>query len=256
MKTLTLAVILGILAYNFTSCSKDDETDTVCRLTKVQGGTWNMSFGYDESYNISSFDEEGIDNQRREYTHNSNGQLISVLAWMPQFEEPRYWFTYNYTKNGELKTIRINKNESGNWSEKQIISLYYEDGNLYRTTTTLRGDVAFEIKFLDYKNGNYHRKETYRIEDGQKSLSSYVLYDYDQKRNPYFKLGNDYFYTSPEEHVNQNNVIEAKVFKSDTLFNHVKYEYEYHNNLPISLKSVHSVNQKEYINTYEYECFE
>jgi hypothetical protein len=166
--------------------------------------------------NYFSYGETGL--LKKQFTYS--GDLITKAEWFENGVATGEKDTYFYSNN-ILSEHR--KYSPGAVLERIYKYVYNSDGTIDLTSENSNGDIINFAKLYLDPNGNVINSES--------SSSVFVLFEYDNKNNPYRNITgySEIFLTDPNL---GNNNLTKKVFTNSSYYN---YNYQYNSqNYPIS----------------------
>lgn len=255
MKTQFLTSIMAI-CLAFFSCQKKTER---CRLTRVEGETGKSIHSYNEDGELISSRYEKPDgeiSQIAEYQYNSKGKLTNIFITrrLGETNKAREEEELQYDSDGRLARV--------------VFYYLYDDGDkkLVGPPTTIMysngrvsgfkresGNSAYEVKYLEFEKGNYHREETWETYDGNSEMTGHTLYTFDNHCNPSQDM---WFNSIPRpSSISDNNILTTEVYRNGKLEQEMTNTYEYKRRMPVSV-AISSSTGYNAENTVTYSCWE
>jgi hypothetical protein len=154
-------------------------------------------------YTLSSYnpDTGSLEDLRYFVFLYQNGQVDKISGYLPKKSIPYVVYTYAYLPDGNVSNI-IEKNSDTGINSEAIFS-YNQPGNSLKVAYTFSNGGSFEYEYFK-DGGNINIDKTTK----GSQLCSDGEYTYDQKVNPFNKLGYvDYLLTN----VSANNKLTEKV---------------------------------------------
>ena len=215
--------LLSIAFLLLQSCSSDNNSENsnssgnmLLKRLEYSDNFGPIYFKYNGTkLNYFSFGEQsGL--LKKQFTYSGN--LITKAEWFENGVATGEKDTYTYLNN---KLIEHRTYSPGAVLERVSNFEYISDGTINLTAENSSGNIVFAKLYLD-SSGNVIKSE---------SSSYFVLYEYDNKNNPYRNITgySEIFLTDPNL---GNNNLTKKVFTNSSSYN---YNYQYNSqNYPIS----------------------
>ncbi|GAA4304661.1 hypothetical protein [Nibribacter koreensis] len=221
---------ISILLFTILTIScKEDTTEEVVpqilRLTKMS----ETSPIYDPSTHLFKYNQEGklieynfqpgryVSNEVDMHSYNSQGQLSEILSYDTK-RSSSYLSKTTHTYNASNQLIKLTRDESGSYYAID----YNSQGNISEIRFYYDGSTtASQWYILEYDSrGNMTSQKTYRSEQGKAAmLSQHSIVEYDDKPNPFHKLGSPLLRS-----YGQNSILEGFLIGSLSPNNPTKVE--------------------------------
>ena len=266
MKTKILLIAISLSLF---SCEKgnddldkdnDKDNSKKCYVGEMTTDTGESTvFEYNADMKITKIeDTEGEDIMKMMYTYNSDGLMNSMTVYTDYGEGLEEDGTTMFTYDGTNKIIggKITKIEEGATIIMDINYSLDKNKNLKTVTAIMKiPGTSFEIKVRTefvFEDGNLVDFKEYDYTD---QPISHIKYKYDNKKNPFYNLGNKYSVINEghESWGSKNNVISEEIILSSySSTGTYLYKLEYDdNNYPVKWVTDWGISTLKYIKCEE-----
>lgn len=254
MKTQLLTFLI-IICIASASCQKKTER---CKLTTIERESGKAIFAYNDNgrlissrYELSNGETARFD----EYLYDSKSKPthIFITGKPGDTSETKEEVELHYDSDEKLTMVIFYFiSDSKRKSFGPPTKIVYSDGQVSGYKREF-GNSAFEVKYLDFKKGNFHRMETWETIGGNPEMTSHKIYTFDNNCNP--NQGTRFNSIPTPSELNDNNILTTEVYKNGKLEEEITNTYEYKRRMPVSV-AVSSSTGYESTGTMQYSCWE
>jgi hypothetical protein len=226
MKRVWIVILLSIL---FSSCKNDDDLI----LERNSNGLLSRVLISGEPYQEYTYTNSGLIYEEKswgtytQYTYNPENQLVkqdyyidpalysSSMQVIAEAQKRKEWAnpknvpksvtnTYSYSKTGQFIERYIDRpNGTQDYGKYELNAKGLVSKNIFYN----EGRIAGYVDYLYDEQSNLVREKHYFISaDGSTILSNETIYEFDDKKNPYFPFNKLIF---PSRNTNRNNITKS-----------------------------------------------
>lgn len=265
------------------SCKKTDDSNSTSNNNNntnnnstTKNCALNMVTKEDSSYSIFTFDLDsnltkienydstGFPMQKYHFYYNVNTLIKAEFIENGKVLE-RFEFHYpsgSSTPDSALEYIDMG---AGNLEKGASLALSFNSNQLVKSEHIIylmgNSTTVSKVEYA-YTNGNCSRRDFYIIDlnTQQLALEEYSTYEYDDKKNPYYGIGIDFFFAIIENKppFTKNNINKERNFDANNQqINATSFDYGYEytlNNDPYEQIKANLSGTEQYVNFFKYDC--